>query len=80
MAERPGGGTVLLREQIIDDADVSGITIMIERTPSGEGRLRITGELPFGGRDFAFDADGQLAGTGTSMHACRRPTWLQSVD
>lgn len=79
-AIRPGGATVTLREQILDDTEASGLTILIERTPSGEGRLRVLGDLPFGNRDFAFDAEGQLVGAGTSTHACRRPTWLQVVD
>ena len=78
MAEKPGGGTIQLREQIIED-EVSGLTFMIERTPSGEGRIRVLGDLPLGNRDFAFDQDGRLVGTGTSAHNCRRPSWIKPV-
>ena len=78
MTEKPNGGAILLREQIIED-EVSGLTIMIELTKSGEGRLRILGDLPYGNRDFAFDPGGRLVGTGTSVTNCRRPSWIESV-
>ena len=78
MSEKPSGGNVVLREQIIED-EVSGLTIMVELTKSGEGRLRILGDLSFGNRDFAFDPDGRLVGTGTSIHGCRRPSWVRPL-
>jgi hypothetical protein len=78
MAEKPNGESIVLREQIIED-EVTNLTLMIERTPSGEGRIRILGDLPFGNRDFAFDSEGRLVGTGTGVHNCRRPSWVRAV-
>lgn len=67
-----------IEEQVVDDSEVSGLTLTFWRTPSGEGRLRITGDLPYGNRDFQFDCNGELAGTGTATgSAC--PTSLRIV-
>ncbi len=81
MAEKPNGESIRLREQIIED-EVSGLTIQIERTPNGEGRVRLFGNIPFRHRDFAFDRDGRLVGTGTgTCSTCASPTsWLKVVD
>lgn len=69
-----------IREQIIDDP-ASGLTIQFERLPTGEARMRLFGpSLEFGNRDFAFDADGELAGTGTVTNGLCRPAWLTEID
>ena len=79
MAEKPNGGTIVLREQIIEDP-VTGITFKVERTASGEGWLRLHGNIEFGNRDLMFDAEGRLVGTGTGL--CRscpssNSSWLR---
>ena len=59
--------TVKIKEQLIDDP-ATGLMLIFRVTPSGEGRLHIIGDcLPFGNRDFQFDVDGILAGTGTGF-------------
>ncbi len=81
MAEKPNAKTIQLREQIIKD-DVTGITIKIERTADGEGRLRLYGQIAYGHRDFAFDSAGRLVGTGTgTCQSCpgSQPSWLRVV-
>jgi hypothetical protein len=70
--------TIPIREQIIED-EVSGITIIVELTGAGTGRLRILGDVPFGNRDFTFDADGQHIGTATSVHSGER-SWMRIVN
>jgi len=58
---------VVLREQVIEDSLGSGLTLTVWRTPEGEGRIRVSGaDLPYGNRDFQFDTEGRLVGTGTS--------------
>ena len=55
------------KEQLIDD-QVTGLTLIFRVTPSGESRLHILGDnLPFSNRDFQFDTDGKLAGTGCGV-------------
>ena len=64
--------TLQIKEQFIDDA-VTGLTLMFRVTPSGEARLHLLGSiLPFGNRDFQFDGNGELAGTGTGLCSCKR--------
>ncbi len=59
------GKTLKIKEQLINDP-VTGLTLIFRVTPSGEARLHLSGEsLPFGNRDFQFDENGELAGTGT---------------
>ena len=63
--------TLNIKEQYINDT-ATGLTFIFEVVPSGEGRLHILGDnLPFGNRDFQFDANGDLAGTGTGVRNCR---------
>jgi hypothetical protein len=70
---------VELQEQILNDAGVTGIILTIWRTANGEARIRLTGDLPFSNREFQFDAEGRLVGTGTSVgESC--PSHLQLVD
>ena len=77
MALKPDGGQITIKEQIIEDP-VSGLTFQFDRTPSGEGMLRIFGDVPFGNRELIFDTDGQLAGAGTNLTgSC--PSWLEPV-
>jgi len=48
--------------------------LVFRLTPSGEPRLHIVGDiLPFGNRDFQFNSDGELVGTGTGMSGCEIP-------
>ena len=64
--------TVIIKEQVIKDLP-TGLTIIFEVVSSGEGRMRLRGDiLPFGNRDFAFSKDGQLEGTGTGLAGCNR--------
>lgn len=70
--------TVQIQEQVIHD-EASGVTLSIWQTPSGEGRIRIAGPtLPLD-RDFQFDADGNLVGTGSAV-ASAAPTRLRVVS
>ena len=40
--------------------------LIFKLTQSGEPRLHLIGDsLPFGNRDFQFDCNGELVGTGT---------------
>jgi len=78
MATKPNGQDCIIKEQIIED-EVTGLTIQIEKAPDGESRVRIYGDLPFGNRDFSFDADGELVGTGTATGVCPRPSWIRST-
>jgi hypothetical protein len=57
---------IAIQEQVIEDHP-SGLTFTIWRTPDGEGRIRVSGDLPLGNRDFQFDKRGRLVGTGTSV-------------
>ena len=79
MPEKPNGGSITLREQIIEDP-VSGLTIQIERCDDGEGRVRLWGNIPFGNRDLAFDQEGRHVGAGTALRYCHRPSWLKVVS
>jgi hypothetical protein len=64
---KPNASIVKIREQFIDDP-VTGLTLIFRVTSIGEGRLHIIGDcLPFGNRDFQFDVDGVLTGTGTGF-------------
>jgi len=59
-----------IKQQIIKDLP-SGLTIIFEVVSSGEGRMRLRGSnLPFGNRDFQFDSNGELVGTGTGLAGC----------
>ena len=63
--------TLLIKEQYIDDP-ATGLTLIFEVVPSGEGRLHILGDnLPLGNRDFQFSGSGLLVGTGTGLRKCR---------
>ena len=59
--------TAHIKEQIRNDL-VTVLTLILRVTPNGEARLHILGDkLMFGNRDFQFDGDGVLVGTGTSV-------------
>jgi len=67
---RKNGKTLYIKEQVINDL-VTNLTLMFRVTPDGEARLHILGDdLPFGNRDFQFDTNGVLAGTGTGTKLC----------
>lgn len=71
-----------IKEQIIQDL-VTGLTIQFERIPgsSAEFRLRLFGDiLEFGNRELIFDANGEMAGSGTHTTGACKPTWLEKVD
>ena len=60
-----------IKEQYINDP-ATGLTLIFEVVPSGEGRLHILGDnLPLGNRDFQFSKDGSLVGTGTGLRKCK---------
>lgn len=64
--------TLCIKEQIINDP-VTELTLIFRVTPSGEARLQLLGDnLLFGNRDFQFDRDGELVGTGTGVSNCCR--------
>jgi len=61
----------LIKEQWINDV-VTDFMLIFRVTPSGEARLHISGSnLPYGNRDFQFNKDGELAGTGTGLCSCK---------
>lgn len=63
--------TLRVKEQFIDDA-VTGLMLTFRVTPSGEARLHLSGSiLPFGNRDFQFNKDGEIVGTGTGFCKCK---------
>lgn len=67
---KPNGQTCNIKEQLIGDP-VTGLTLLFRVTPDGEARLHLLGDnLPFGNRDFQFDINGKLAGTGTGIYGC----------
>ena len=67
---KPNVKIVGIREQVIEDK-ATGLTIIFEVVSSGEGRIRLRGSiLPFGNRDFQFDSNGELIGTGTGLAGC----------
>lgn len=77
MAEKPDGGTITIREQIIEDLP-SGLTLVFEKMSNGLSKLKIFGNLPLGSREIIFDEEGREAGGGTCLTACR-PTWLTKL-
>ena len=61
---------LVIKQQTIEDLP-SGLTIIFEVVSSGEGRMRLRGSnLRFGNRDFQFDSNGELVGTGTGLAGC----------
>lgn len=63
--------TLHIKEQVINDL-VTELTLFFSVTPDGEARLKVIGDnLPFGNRDFQFDKNGELAGTGTGLCSCK---------
>ena len=63
--------TLKIKEQFINDA-VTDLILIFRVTPSGEARLHISGSnLPYGNRDFQFNKDGELVGTGTGVCPCK---------
>ena len=79
MPLKPNGNVCKVREQIVDD-EASGLVLQFE-CANGATRLVIAGErLPFGNREFVFDAEGREAGAGTLIGGFRRPSWLKKVD
>ncbi len=62
--------TLHIKEQYIDDL-ATELTLIFRVTSDGEAYLQLLGDnLPFGNRDFQFDKDGELAGTGTGVRNC----------
>jgi len=82
MALKPDGQVWMVREQIIEDP-VSGLTIQFEVVETGfdDGRfrLRLFGDLPYGNREFIFDASGSEVGAGVALADLCRPSWLREV-
>lgn len=68
---KPNAKTLQIKEQFINDA-VTDLMLIFRVTPSGEARLHISGSsLPNGNRDFQFNKDGELVGTGTGLCPCK---------
>ena len=67
MMLKPNAQTARIKEQFIND-EVTGLLLIFRVTSSGEARLQLQGDiLPYGNRDFQFDMNGELAGTGTGL-------------
>lgn len=79
MAVKPGGATCTIKEQIIED-EVSGLTLQFDALPDGTFRLKIMGDIPFGGRDLIFNNEGEEAGGGVGTCCAPRPSWLRPVS
>lgn len=70
MVLKKNAKTINVKQQAIKDLP-TGLTIIFEVVSSGEGRMRLCGSiLPFGNRDFQFDSNGELVGTGTDLAGC----------
>ena len=68
---KPHAKTLKIKEHLINDA-VTDLMLIFRVTPSGEARLHISGSnLPYGNRDFQFNKDGELVGTGTGLCPCK---------
>lgn len=80
MATKPNGDVCRIREQMIEDP-VSGLTFQFvcKRGSDAPYRLLIYDDLPFGNREFLFNAEGAEAGAGTALSGSCRPTWLREV-
>ena len=66
----PNAKEIKIKEQIINDLS-TGLMLTFRLTPSGEPQLHLIGDiLPFGNRDFQFNANGELIGTGTGTYGC----------
>ena len=81
MALKPGAKDCVVKEQIIEDL-VTGLTIQIRKYSDDPGgcQISIHGEcLRFGNRDFIFNKDGEITGTGTGTGQVCTPSWLQEV-
>jgi hypothetical protein len=62
--------TCKIKEQYVADI-VTDITLIFRVTTNGEARLTLVSDtLPFGNRDFQFNKDGELVGTGTGLSIC----------
>lgn len=80
MAAKPDGKLWTVREQIFEDPS-SGLTFQFEIMPDGDTRLRVFGEeLPFGNREYFFNANGEKDGSGTMTSGLCRPAWMTSID
>ena len=63
--------TIKIKEQMINDV-VTDLMLVFRVTSSGEACLHLVGSiLPFGNRDFEFNVDGELVGTGTGLCPCK---------
>ena len=60
-------------EQTVEDK-ICNLIIKFYILPSGEFKMTIFGDMPFGNRDFVFDKSGNLSGTGTSVSCQQVPT------
>ena len=65
---RQNAKTVKVKEQLIEDGLVSGLTLMIKANKGGGFGLFIKGDtIPFKNRDFGFNEKGECIGRGTGM-------------
>lgn len=79
MAAKPNAGTCTIKEQILEDP-VAGLTLKFELRDDGSTKLALYGrDLPFGNREYVFDAEGNDEGSGTFLGETCRPTWLRKV-
>lgn len=80
MATKPGAKECRIKEQIVDDQGVTGITLQFKSHESGECTLDIFGNFPFGNRSLMFDKNGELAGAGTHLGECPPATWIKEIN
>jgi len=78
MTLRPGGKTVELLEQIIEDS-ANGITVQIEKISESAAVIRIFGDLQYGNSILRFRG-GEHVGCGTFVSDCPKPTWVRQVS
>ena len=72
---RQNAKTVRVKEQLINDDAVSGLTLMFKAHKGGGWGLYIRGDnLPFKNRDFGFNQNGECIGSGTGLcEECFKP-------
>lgn len=83
MANKPDGGALTIKEQIIEDP-VSGLVFQFainDKTPECPFRFRVFGNLRYGSnRELLFGPDGDEVGAGTYLgDAPCRASWLKEV-
>ena len=56
-----------IKEQTVDDSEVSGLILEFQSCRLGEYIMTIQGDMPFGNRDLFFNTRGEFTGSGTAI-------------